>query len=262
MKIPFYSGAVYKFISTDYFKLLLTNETLRFTRGDSFNDPYESNPYMVPIDWEKLVKPDKSNISVIKGIANEAFIRICSKIYVTCFSTTYLSKQAQLMWSHYANSHKGLCFEIIFPDVNQNNYKQGDIVPISVTYCENLLEERNKQSMTNKDLPLYMATYKSNIWEYENEVRLVLHSGVFDQTKFNLANDNKNADAIFDISLITKVIFGAKSNIKDIQDIVEIFCQKGCLPDFFRMDLNPITLEFFEYELPFKKDILDHNKEE
>lgn len=260
MKVPFYSGPAYKFISVESFKLILEHETLRFTRGDSFNDPFESNPYLVPIDWKGLVKEDKSNVDLIKYIANEAFIKICSKIYTTCFSATYLDKKSHLMWSHYANSHRGLCFEVIFPEVNGINYKQGDMVPISVTYCESLFEERNKQSMDNPDLPLYMATYKSNIWEYENEVRLVLHSGVFDKNKFNLVNNDKNADVVFNIESITKVIFGSKSSVEDIQEVVKIFCKKGHLPDFYRIDLNPVSLEFYEYELSIKKDILQYNE--
>lgn len=260
MKIPFFSGPAFKFLSIESFKLIIQNETLRFTRGDSFNDPLEANPFLVPIDWKNLVKEDKSNIAMIKIIADEAFKRICSKIYVTCFSSSYLNKKSQLMWSHYANSHRGVCFEIIFPDVNQDNYKEKDLVPISVTYCDDLFIERQNWTMESEHLPLYMATYKSNIWEYEGEIRLVLHSEVFDQNKFNLANNNKNADVVFNIESITKVIFGVKSSFDDIESVVKLFCKKGHLPDFYRIDLNPITLEFVEHELPFKKEILEHNK--
>lgn len=259
-KPKFHSGPVYKFISTESFKLILEYETLRFTRGDSLNDPFEANPYLVPIDWKSLVKEDKSNMEVIKYIANEAFVKICSRIYITCFSKTYLDIKSHLMWSHYANSHKGLCFEVIFPELNQENYKQGDAVPICVTYCENLLEERNKYNIESDDLPLYMATYKSNIWEYEDEVRLVLHSQVFDKTKFTLVNNDQNVDVVFNIETISKVIFGLKSSPEDIENVIKLFCGKGHLPEFYRIDLNPITLQLYEYRLTIKDDILKYNE--
>jgi hypothetical protein len=258
----FFSGQAYKFITTESFKLILENERLWFTRGDCFNDPFESNPYLVPIDWKNLVKEDKSNIELIKYIANEAFVKVCSRIYTTCFSKTYLDKKSQLMWSHYANSHQGLCFEINFPEVNQDNYKAGDPVPISVKYCESLFDERSRMTMDSSDLPLYMATYKSNIWEYENEVRLVFNSQGFDKTKFNLVNKDKNAEVVFNIESITKVIFGSKSSSEDIENVVKLFCKKGHLPEFYRIDLNPITLDFYEYRLTIKDEILEYNARE
>lgn len=260
-KPDFFSGLAYKFISTDSFKLILESETLWFTRGDCFNDPFESNPYLVPLDWGNLVKEDKSNIELIKYLANEAFLKICSRLYTTCFSKTYLDKKAHLMWSHYANSHKGLCFEINFPALTRENYRVGDIIPISVNYCESLFEERSKMTMEHPDLPLYMATYKSNIWEYENEVRLILHSQVFDKEKFKLVNDSKNAEVAFNINEITKVIFGAKSSPADIESVVKLFCKKGHLPDFYRMDINPCTLEFCEYLFPIKEEIIKFNEQ-
>lgn len=260
MTVPFYSGKAYKFLSIESLNLIISNETLRFTRGDRFNDPFEANPFLVPIDWKNLVKEDKSNIEVVKYIASEAFEKICSKIYVTCFSSEYLTKKSQLMWSHYANSHRGVCFEVELPEVNQRNYKEKDIVPISVTYCEDLFTEREKLNMESEHLPLYMATYKSNIWEYEGEIRLVLHSEVFDKENFQIVNDGKNADVTFNIETITKVIFGAKSDFEEIEKTVKLFCDKGHLPDFYRVDINPITLKFVESELPFKREILTHNQ--
>lgn len=260
-KPPFHSGPAYKFISSQSFKLILENESLWFTRGDCFNDPFEANPYMVPIDWKNLVKEDKSNVSVVRHVANEAFVRICSKIYTTCFSKTYLDPKSHLMWSHYADSHKGLCFEVNFPEPNNENYKKGDLIPINVKYCKNLLDERQKMTMESTDLPLYMTTTKSDIWEYENEVRLILHSEVFDKKKFSLVNDSKNASVVFNIEEISKVIFGSKSSPEDMESIVKLFCEKGHLPEFYHIDLNPITLEFFEYRLTIKDEILRYNEQ-
>ena len=60
---------------------------------------------------------------------------------------------------------------------------------------------------------------------------------------------------------ITKVIFGVKSSPEDIESVVKLFCKKGHLPDFYRMDINPITLEFCEYQLPIKEEIIKFNEQ-
>jgi len=255
----FHSGKAYKFLSTDTLKIIIQNESLRFTRGDSFNDPFEANPFLVPVGWESLAKEDKSNVEMIKYLASEIFTRLFSKTYITCFSSNYLSKNSQLMWSHYGNSHRGVCFEIDFPEATQDNYKEGDIVPLMVTYCENLSQERNKWTPEDSDLPLYLATYKSNVWEYESEIRMVFHTDSFNKEKYSIVNEGKNADIVLNIESISKVIFGVKSNPEDIIEIVKLFASKGHLPSFYRLDLSPITLELVEYELPFKNDILDFN---
>lgn len=260
MKKRFYSGKAYKFLSTETLKTIIQNESLRFTRGDSFNDPFEANPFLVPVGWESIAKEDKSNVDMIKYLASEAFTRLFSKTYVTCLSSSYLNKSSQLMWSHYGNSHRGVCFEIDFPETTQENYEEGDMVPLMVTYCENLCEERSKWKTDDDELPLYLATHKSDVWKYESEIRLVFHTDSFDKEKYNAVNDGKNADVVINIESITKVIFGVKSNADEIIEIVKLFADKGHLPVFFRLDLSPITLELIEYELPFKKDILEYNK--
>lgn len=259
MKIPFYKGSAYKFCSIETLKLIVKNEKIRFTRGDNFNDPYEANPFLVPIEWSNIVKEDKSNTEFVKAIANEAFIRISSKIYITCFSKSYIDKTAKLMWSHYGNSHKGVCFEIEFPELSRENYSSGEPVPIEITYCNSLRSERDSRNMETEDLPLYLATYKSDVWEYEQEVRLVIHKETFDSKKIEEVNEGANIDVIFNINKIKKVIFGIKSNPDEIIELTKLFCDKGHLPEFYRLDINPLTLETYEYNLGIKEEILKFN---
>ena len=260
MNIPFFKGSAYKFCSIETLNLIIEHEKLRFTRGDQFNDPYEANPYLVPTEWSKIVKEDKSNTDVVKALANEAFIRLSSKIYITCFSKSYIDKTSKLMWSHYGNSHKGACFEIEFPELTQENYSGGDPVPIEITYCNSLRDERDSRNMESEDLPLYLATYKSDIWKYEQEIRLVIHKEIFESKKINEINDGKNIDVVLNINEIKKVVFGVKSDPEEIDKTVKLFCDKGHLPEFYKLDINPITLETYEYDLGLKKEILKYNE--
>lgn len=252
-----YAGPVYKYISTESFEKVITSETLWFTRGDCFNDPYEANPYMIPIEWKDIVKVDKSNVDLILEIANNAFVRICSKIYSTCFSKR---SNSQLMWSHYADSHRGLCFGMNLPEPDTGVYKPGDPVPVAVTYCPSLFNERENRNMKSEDLPLYMATFKSDEWAYEREVRMVLHVDAYGEDRLQLVNGGKNASVGFNISEIDRVIFGARMSGEHEEKIIKLFCAKGHLPEFYKMDLNPVTLEFFEERLPIRDEIIAYNK--
>lgn len=258
MSTKFFSGSAYKFCSVDTFQKIVENEKLRLARADTFNDPHESNPFLIPLEWEALTKIQNNSQEIVRNIANEAFVRICGSVYITCFCRNYLQKRSTLMWAHYANNHKGVCFEVNFPKVNAENYHQHGVTPINVTYVSSLSDERNKRTPESEDLPLFIATYKSDDWQYEQEVRIVVESTSFDKTKFNEVNDGKNIDLDFNIASISKVIFGLRTSNEEINETVKLFCRKGHLPDFFRIDINPITIEFIEHELGIKEEILKH----
>jgi hypothetical protein len=259
MKINFFSGKAYKFCSIDTLQKIVEHEKLRLARADTFNDPHESNPFLIPLEWEALTQIKNNPQKIVRSIANEAFVKICGSIYITCFCQNYLQQRSTLMWAHYANNHRGVCFEVNFPKVTTDNYSKGDIIPINVTYVNSLAEERNKRTPESDDLPLFIATYKSDVWQYEEEVRIVVESTSFDKTKFVEVNDRKNIDLDFDITSISKVTFGLRTSEKEIEETVKLFCRKGHLPDFFKIDIHPVTIEFCEHDLGIKQEIIKHN---
>ncbi|WP_130538161.1 hypothetical protein [Thiomicrorhabdus indica] len=61
------------------------------------------------------------------------------------------------------------------------------------------------------------------------------------------------------MSYISKVIFGLKSSAEEIEKIVKAFCNIGHLPDFTRLDIDPLTLKIIEKDTGHKKAILQHN---
>lgn len=259
MDINFYSGKAYKFCSTDTFSKIIEFQKLRLARADTFNDPHDSNPFLIPLEWEELTKFKEGSKQTVQYIANQAFTRICGSIYITCFCQNYINPRSTLMWAHYANNHKGVCFEIDFPKTTRSNYKEGDIVPINVTYVKSLVEERNKRTPESEDLPLFISTYKSDVWHYEEEIRLVVESTSFDKTKLTNVNDGRNMDLDFNIQSIGKVIFGLRTAPEEIEEIVRLFCQKGYLPEFYKLDIHPVSIEFCEHNLGIKEKILEYN---
>ena len=82
----------------------------------------------------------------------------------------------RLMWSHYADSHRGFCIEYDF------NSLKDEVLPFPIIYSENRplvpwkaaidhTSESNEQAI--KDLTLGLLT-KDQAWEYENEWRVLL----------------------------------------------------------------------------------------
>lgn len=68
-----------------------------------------------------------------------------------------------LMWSHYADKHTGVCFEITF---NPDN------LPIKMKYLKNT-KELSKYIGSSRS-PLKALNAKFDCWKYENEYRLVV----------------------------------------------------------------------------------------
>lgn len=134
-------GRYYKFRSLQNFKRfidIILNERLYASRYDELNDPMEGVYLTNPINGDiiRLLRAEKYKT------------RICS-----------LSKDYRhtLLWSHYADSHRGCCIEI--SAVNERE------MPTAVNYMENIPIIDDVEEGKN------LLSHKSKIWEYENEVR-------------------------------------------------------------------------------------------
>jgi len=260
MQIPFYLAHAYKFCSASTLPLIVRNGRLRFSRADTFNDAFELSPFLIPLDWPEMVTLSETNMNVAKELANTAFQKVCSSLYITCFSKSYMAPSSQLMWAHYASNHQGVCFCVDFSILNRDDLSKG-YYPVEVQYSPSLVQERNKRSQTSPDLGLLIGATKSDVWSYEEEVRVVIETDFFDSTKFTKVCDGRNIDVVFNPECITKVIFGLKSSSSDMKSVVESFCVVGHIPDFTRLDLDPLTLNVVEKDLGLREKIIANRNE-
>lgn len=131
----------YKFRSLEnlrYFLDIIVHKRLYAAKYDELNDPMEG-AYLV----------DVRHRNIISSLRNaKVKTRICS-----------LAKDYRhtLLWSHYANSHKGCCIEIS----TQNEKEQ----PVEIQYQSHLPEINDEMEGR------YLLSHKSKLWEYEDEVR-------------------------------------------------------------------------------------------
>jgi hypothetical protein len=160
---------LYKFYSNSaYLLTLIEYSELYFNSFDLFNDPYEK--YTICFDSKKQKPYVEKNIK--------------KNIKVCCFTQTYNN---YLMWSHYANAHKGFCVEFDFTEilkqtklknVFQFNFGNHDILlaPVKYDYYQLPLNIDSKVSVLNTMQSLRICTHKFNCWKYEQEYRAILES--------------------------------------------------------------------------------------
>lgn len=131
----------YKFRSLQNLKRfidIVLNERLYVSRYNELNDPMEG-----------VYLTNPANRNIIRLLRIEKYkTRICS-----------LSKNYKhtLLWSHYADSHKGCCIEV--SAVNEREQ------PTPIKYIEQIPVVDGTQN--GKEL----LSHKSTVWAYEKEVR-------------------------------------------------------------------------------------------
>lgn len=236
-----YLGKAYRFISFEGLYATIENETLRYSRGDTFNDPLDMSPFIAPFDWEQF-PPDN-----FRKIEKLAFDTILSTLYVCCFCKEFDSDDSYLMWSHYAEKHTQVCFEIDF-----SIYKNIG-APSEVTYPADMVAERTKtKHRTPGQKGLHMATSKLMQWQYEKEVRLLVDTK-HPKTATILSNkseDGKHIYVKFDLNCISKVIFGANAAPEDIDKTQNLLKEKKLSPEYYIMQVDPLTLKLKPIKLP------------
>lgn len=93
------------------------------------------------------------------------------KCGLICFSSTEVSSSDEiLLWSHYADSHKGVR---IYFDLNQFKVKSKSVYPVDYCAIRPLLNplvpiEKQERIFSN------LTVSKSDIWEYEKEYRWLI----------------------------------------------------------------------------------------
>ena len=228
----------------------LKNHVLYFNDPENFNDPFDSKRDITyrgsREDWIKyFLRHGKDPKIIDKLIENNTlkrkrqtllydpnkkapdivkvnFCRVC------CFSETELNI---LMWSHYAESHQGIC--LCFKTHKKGNehflmldLKQYSLFPIGYKNTlpdkVNLLYEKNYILMAG-----FMFT-KYYDWKYEQEYRLLSKNDEFDDchTKKFRKED------------LEGIIFGLNTKPEKIKEIYEIidtyYLQKGIRVNFYR----------------------------
>ena len=222
--------SLYKYLAyDDGAKALIDNGTMKYSHYSEFNDPFDCvvsydlkdslDYYMSRKDLFKAAG-DKLNYSpseriqnkrkllrnVEKSIVNGDFHNsILSNIGICCLSKV---PDSILMWSHYANHHKGIVVEF---NTYQDRYikisdVENSLYGYPIVYQNKMPKVSARIGQDDFSTVQSSILTKSVSWEYENEFRVF---------SMNLGPGIHH----FDHSLISRIIAGVKITNCDYLDL-------------------------------------------
>lgn len=161
---------LYKYMSLNNFERILDiliNGYLFLANPQSFNDPFD------PV------------IKKVDGYDKDLF----GNIKIGCLSANYNNV---LMWSHYADAHKGICIGYNVAQIFSNKFTEDDTTLKKCIYIDRAYGNAklwiDTEAVNNKDLEPYkdndfkepsfvdMYCIKHESWKYENEYRIITNN--------------------------------------------------------------------------------------
>ena len=171
--LPDLSSSLFKYGPVANVERTLNDKTVGFSPLNNFNDIYESEYRFVHYfksieDSKRLLDPVPSNAI---NNARKAIDEKLSVSHVSCFSRR---ANISLMWSHYADHHKGVCycFEAKKPETIFSNQTigWGDVVYSSQLPTVTVYQDHTRKNMLEAIASEVILT-KPVEWAYEEEVR-------------------------------------------------------------------------------------------
>ncbi len=263
---------LYKYRCWDdlYHQRILTHNEIYFASSKDFNDPFDC---LIPITFPKMSLDDmyKYFDSDINGLNPDQIQQLLkrnselgffedddkwSDMYrlqmsyiedrMGIFSLSDLSDNI-LMWSHYSNSHKGICFGLdadalldYFGAISKNT--NFTIVLHPVIYA-NDFPHLTPTSKSELDIYVRKIITKAYNWKYENEFRCIIGN------KQNSLLDNKDRIVLLPDVILGKVILGCKIDDNHKEEIISLLAkrphkiellQAKMKKDQFGLDFEPI----------------------
>lgn len=209
-------GYVYSFRNVNKYSLSdLALNSITVVSPDKMNDPFDS-PFRFWSNVDILTEScggDKPHIKSYSKSFNYYKIR-CFVGNKTLSKNNGILKK-MLMWSHYADGHKGFCIcyklSSYFIKRNRNDeYTHWFLKPIIYNPASKMKPANSKETNTDQ-----LFAVKSNEWKYENEIRLIYYNPK--------CTDGYNRIVLDQESTIDAVYFGygcLDNNIKIIMKLL------------------------------------------
>ncbi|WP_208445139.1 DUF2971 domain-containing protein [Vibrio sp. B1ASS3] len=246
---------LYKYVTPDSIEIILRNSSIKITNPSEFNDPLDCNVPEFEVDSKLLKKIFTKNSGIPKHEISDLSSEIDRDISELKSELEPLSKElgsaweeliAQfrvlsltedpnniLMWSHYADDHKGAVIGFkkfedkgFVKNAKSVDYKNGrkkfkefssKLLEVLVKYLikeqdAHVSDNREKlvvNALTSSTLKFFTSYFffKKNEWNYEKEHRLVLRCDSTD------ISQNGGVNTIsFDTGEVCEIIFGVKAD--------------------------------------------------
>jgi hypothetical protein len=217
--------SLYKYKPINQFTLdIIANDRIFYPLPESFNDPFDTkcsfrnkSALTQSTNAQKIARafPDENPSDILVFTRTDLTPKIdVFNNMLKNFGILSLAEDAKniLMWSHYAEDHKGICIEFERNEVNG----LGDSGKTKkVNYTKNYPSLSSKTLLSKKDTEssLMRVLYtKSESWGYEQEWRMFMPKG---NTVYSVPGRVKS------------IIFGARASNMDIDTIEKLIKNKN-----------------------------------
>ncbi len=207
-------------------KQLVTMCPLTETEKNSLRNGIDLEKDLKAILWNYYRKTSKGIASIMLREMGVAMHEIKNALRVACFSA---DNRSILMWSHYAQNHKGFCIEYDFNELEYKDYLK------PVQYVEKRPFVAGNFADTKEpgagEIIFSTALYKSSEWSYEQEWRIIA-------TKIEIPfPEYKGRALIYPLkNYITAVYLGAKADEKFEKELCTHY--QGTSVKVYRMQMQ------------------------
>ena len=174
----------------------------------------------------KLSKSAEQIDVFLKNLEEQIQEKLNETFYVGCLAADYKNR---LMWSHYADEHRGFCIEFDFSRVSD------DCLPMPVIYSDERVKipwaptndpsKEQIQFITESFMKALLT--KDSVWKYEHEWRMLIRAG---------------QDRFVNMPPVSCVYIGALCSEENKQKLITIAEDRG-------IPLKQMVLDRGEYEL-------------
>jgi hypothetical protein len=193
---------------------VLCNNELWFSSPKLFNDPFDGQ-LDVEVLLEKFFNSQKSTIAQKD---KDAIFEYCRKNNLIYYGMAILSLNQSnsdiIVWSHYADEHRGICFEFTLEGLRKDFWKNPYNVDADVNYELNPIDILNQLSFNDDGnidgvrltasiiRALWESKHKN--WEYEGEIRFFHQDEKIYEGKNGIAKK-------FDPNNLTSIYYGIRT---------------------------------------------------
>ncbi len=190
---------------------------------------YEEQPiisFFYNMYLEKEHKSEKQLRMKFGSIIDASFDKIRKSTLASCFASSY---DSMLMWSHYADEHKGVCIEYEIEDNNFKKVNYSEKIPIcEITKMLKIIfghEFSNANiDVENKDyyFALNPLLTKGKDWEYEGEVRCLFSRKKRNKHIHRAKNEQGKWIKVLDMPPANRVFVGCRISKKNERELKKV----------------------------------------
>lgn len=229
----------FHYTSVESALLILESAKFKLSHPDSFNDPFELDISVIDFNCDaeifmhytndhkyRFPAKDTPKVNLNRFKMNAEKVAECKTIFnkyrdkfgIGCFSSVYNNI---LMWSHYAQSHKGVCIGFDYTAFNKDCF----VYPVKYVKKKPVC----KYFDTEIEPLFYVSYLKSKVWSYEKEIRIVHYDTTYLPDRL----------LPFEKDTVVSLYLGLKTSTEDKERILQALEDYNYDVDVFGMTSKP-----------------------